>query len=131
MPFLSILIGVLLIALGLQGYYDFGDYLGVAKHSPTALIPAYFGGALALLGLIASAGGAARKHAMHLAALVGLAGVVGGLFRPVKAWMDGTLDLSAAPTRLQLALAGLCLIFVLLCIQSFVNARRLRGFGGN
>ena len=31
MPFLSILIGALLIGLGLQGYFDFGDVLGVEK----------------------------------------------------------------------------------------------------
>jgi hypothetical protein len=131
MPFLSILIGAILIGIGLQGYYDFGDLLGVDKGQMTALIPAYVGGALALLGLIALAGSGARKHAMHLAAMVGLIGLVGALYRPVKSLMDHSFDFEKAPTRLQLAMAGLCLAFVLMCIQSFINARRLRGFGGN
>lgn len=131
MPLMAILIGVLLVAIGLQGHFDFGDVLGVEKGHQTALIPAYFGGALILLGLIALPGGGARKHAMHLAAMVGLVGVIGGVYRPVMALTKGTFDLNLTPTRLQLAMAALCLIFVLLCIQSFISARRVRGFGGN
>lgn len=131
MPFIAILIGVGLVAIGLQGHFDFGDWLGVEKGAMTALIPAYFGAALILLGLIALAGGGARKHAMHLAAMVGLLGFVGGLFRPVMGMVKGTFDFNQIPTRLQLVMAALCLIFVLLCIQSFINARRVRGFGGS
>jgi hypothetical protein len=130
MPFLAILVGAILIGLGLQGYYDFGDLLGVDKEHKTALIPAGVGAALVLLGLIALAGPAARKHAMHVAAMVGLIGLIGGLYRPVQALIDHTFDFNSIPTRLQLAMAGLCLAFVLMCIQSFINARRLRGFGG-
>ena len=43
----------------------------------TALIPAYAGAALVLLGLIALTGSAARKHAMHAAAAVGLIAMIG------------------------------------------------------
>ena len=43
MPFLAILVGAILIGLGLQGYYDFGDLLGVEKEHKTALIPAGVG----------------------------------------------------------------------------------------
>jgi len=128
MPFLSILVGALLIALGLQGYFDFGDLLGVEKQQITALIPAGVGAALVLLGLIALGGPGARKNAMHLAALVGLLGLAGALFRPVQAMSNHNLDLNKMPTRLQLAMAGLCLAFLLMCIQSFINARRVRGF---
>jgi hypothetical protein len=130
MPFLAILVGAILIGLGLQGYYDFGDLLGVDKEHKTALIPAGVGAALVILGLIGMAGPAARKHAMHVAAMVGLLGLIGGLYRPVRAMIDHTFDFNSVPTRLQLAMAGLCLAFVLMCIQSFINARRLRGFGG-
>jgi hypothetical protein len=132
MPFLAILIGAILVAIGLQGYYDFGDYLGVEKQQPTALIPAGVGGVLVLLGLIGMAGGGARKHSMHLAAMVGILGFAGALYRPVMGLVkDKAIDFNHVPTRLQLAMAGLCLAFVLMCIQSFINARRLRGFGGN
>jgi len=131
MPFLSILIGSLLIGLGLQGYYDFGDLLAVDKGAATALIPAYVGAVLALLGFIALAGDGARKHSMHLAAMVGLIGLVGALYRPGMAMANHTFDFNKVPTKLQLAMAGLCLAFVLMCIQSFINARRTRAFGGN
>jgi hypothetical protein len=131
MPFLAILIGAVLIGIGLQGYYDFGDLLHVEKEHTTALIPAAVGGVLVLLGLIALAGPGARKHAMHLAAMVGLVGLVGALYRPVQAMVDKKFDFENTPTRLQLAMAGLCLAFVLMCIQSFINARRVRGFGGS
>lgn len=131
MPFLAILIGAILVAIGLQGYYDFGDYLGVEKMQPTALIPAAVGGLLVLLGLIGMTGSGARKHSMHLAAMVGLLGMAGALYRPVLGMVNKTFDFNNVPTRLQLAMAGLCLAFVLMCIQSFINARRVRGFGGN
>jgi hypothetical protein len=131
MPFMAILVGLLLVGIGLQGHFDFGDLLGVEKGAQTALIPAYFGAALVLLGLIALSGPGARKHAMHFAAMVGLLGVVGGAFRPAMALAKGTFDLNLTPTRLQLAMAALCLVFVLMCIQSFIIARRVRGFGGN
>lgn len=131
MPFLAILIGAILVGIGLQGYYDFGDFLGVEKSQPTALIPAAVGGVLVLLGLIGMAGGGARKHSMHLAAMVGLLGFAGALYRPVLGMVNQTFDFNNVPTRLQLAMAGLCLAFVLMCIQSFINARRVRGFGGN
>ena len=63
---------------------------------------------------------------MHVAAMVGLLGLIGGLYRPVRAMIDHTFDFNSVPTRLQLAMAGLCLAFVLMCVQSFINARRLR-----
>jgi hypothetical protein len=126
MPWLALVVGALLIGLGLQGYYDFGDLLGVEKGHQTSLIPAYVGSALFVLGLIAMTGGTARKHAMHLAAMVGVLGAAGGLYRPVKAYLNGTFDFNNMPTRLQLAMAGLCLAFVLMCVQSFLQARRQR-----
>ena len=130
MPFLAMLIGALLVGLGLQGHYDFGNILGVDKYQPTALIPAYVGAALFVLGLIALVGDATRKHAMHLAAAVGLLGFAGALYKPVRGMIDHTFDFDRIPTKLQLAMAGLCLAFVLMCVQSFINARRLRSFGG-
>ena len=45
--------------------------------------------------------------------------------------VNHTFDFNKVPTKLQLAMAGLCLAFVLMCIQSFINARRTRAFGGN
>jgi len=62
-----------------------------------------------------------RKHLMHLAVIVGLLGFIlpaGRLLSKV-----GELTLSAAVAS-QLAMAFLCLAFVVLAIRSFVIARR-------
>jgi hypothetical protein len=124
--FPSIVIGLGLLLIGLQGYFDFGGVLGVKEHSPTALIPAGIGAILIVCGIL-SRDDRLRKHVMHLAALVGVLGFFGALFRPVQALVrDGTVDLQAVPVRLQLMTALLCLVFVVMCVQSFVAARRGR-----
>ena len=68
-----------------------------------------------------------RKNVMHVAAVVGLLGFFGALWRPAKALIqNGSVDLNAVAVRLQLMTALLCLVFVVLCVQSFVAARRGR-----
>jgi flagellar motor component MotA len=70
-----------------------------------------------------------RKHVMHGAVLVGLIGVIGGGWRVVKAL--GSLD-TASPIALgmNIAMAVICAVFVVLCVKSFINARRLRKQSG-
>lgn len=127
MAFSTIVIGIGLLLIGLQGYFDFGGVLGVKEHSPTALIPAAIGAVLIVCGIL-SCDDRLRKHVMHLAAVVGVLGFFGAIWRPVKALaQEGTVDLNAAPVRLQLMTALLCLVFVVMCVQSFVAARRARG----
>jgi lysylphosphatidylglycerol synthetase-like protein (DUF2156 family) len=113
--------GVVLVALGL------GFYFATGQVSPTALIPAGFGVVLALLGVIALKE-RLRKHAMHLAAMVGLVGflipAVMGLPK-LPALLSGEAARPAAVVE-QLIMAGLCLLFVLLCVRSFIVARRNR-----
>ena len=62
MPLTAIVFGILLIGLGVGGFFGTG-----AAH-PTALIPAAFGLVLALLGLVALLKPNLRKHVMHVAA---------------------------------------------------------------
>jgi len=71
----------------------------------------------------------ARKHFMHLAAAVGLFGAVAAAYRPGKAIAAGDFHWDSVPTRLQVAMAALCLMFVLLCVNSFIQARRRRAAG--
>jgi hypothetical protein len=124
--FATIAIGLALVAIGLEGYFDFGSLLGVHERSPTALIPAAIGGILTICGFM-SMNDRLRKHVMHLAAMVGLVGFVGALWRPIWVWTHtGELNLSAIPVRLQLATATLCMLFVILCVNSFIQARRRR-----
>src|SRR5207237_4434834 len=114
------------VLIGLHGYFDFGGLLRVKEHSPTALIPAAIGTVLVVCGIL-SRDDRLRKHVMHVAALVGVLGFFGALWRPVKTLVqEGTVDLSAVPVRLQLMTAVLCLVFVVLFVQSFVAARRAR-----
>jgi len=121
MPLSAIVTGLLLIGLGAWGY------LGAEPEhrSVTALIPAGFGVALLLLGLLARKE-SLRKHAMHAAAALGLIGLVGAAVMVVrKLAREGNLD-GRGPTA-QLAMAVLCAVFVGLCVNSFIQARRARG----
>lgn len=123
----AILFGLLLIVLGLVGYFA-PDTLGVVAEkgtSPTALIPAGFGAVLLLCGLIVEFAPKTRKHVMHLAALVGLLGAVGGVMPLTR----GPLDLEKASARSGILMIVLCGLFVILCIRSFVVARIARGEG--
>jgi lysylphosphatidylglycerol synthetase-like protein (DUF2156 family) len=117
----SIGFGVVLVVLGL------GFYFATGQVSPTALIPAGFGTVLALLGAIALKE-RMRKHAMHLAAMVGLVGflVPAVMALPkLPALLSGEAARPAAVVE-QLIMAGLCLVFVLLCVRSFIVARMRR-----
>jgi hypothetical protein len=119
---LALLFGGLLIALGLIGYFApgaFGDY---DKVSTTSLIPAWIGIALAACGLITMAKPGARKHAMHLAALIGVIGFAGG-FMPL---FRSGFNFQKASAVSGLLMSSLSLLFVALCVKSFIDARKAR-----
>jgi hypothetical protein len=125
-PFVSILFGLLLIGLGLDGYLD---VLGLVRptelHTATSLIPAYVGATLILCGLVAL-NPRLLKHAMHVAATLGLLGFLAGAgmgLPKLAKLLDGT-DSRPAATRQQLWMGGVCLVFALLCVNSFIQARR-------
>jgi hypothetical protein len=114
----TIVFGSLLILLGLV------SYMASDVHAPTALIPAGVGLVLALLGAIALVA-RARKHAMHVAVIVGLLGFLASAGR-----LASSVAAGRTPTRLSVAslalMALLTGVFVVLCIRSFVVARRQR-----
>jgi hypothetical protein len=118
MPSISIACGTLLILVGLIGYIN-----GVmtAHASVTALIPAFFGIVLVLLGVLARAKEGLRKHLMHAAVLVALIGFIVPLARVVSKL--GDLTYSAAVVS-QVTMALVCLLFVVLAVKSFADARR-------
>jgi hypothetical protein len=117
----TITFGGLLIALGLAGWVATG------QQSPTALIPAAFGLLLAVLGYLARKENL-RKHAMHGAAMVGLLGFLGSArgLAGLPAFLSGEAERPAAVVS-QAVMAAACLVFVGLCVRSFVAARRARG----
>ncbi|MBX9681273.1 MAG: hypothetical protein K2X38_21155 [Gemmataceae bacterium] len=118
MSMLAIVFGLALTVLG-GGLYG----MSPEPRSPTALIPSAFGIALILCGVIAR-NEKVRMHAMHFAALIGLVGAVYPAYRAFSAMAGGrSVDLAVGG---QLAMAGLCAVFVVLCVKSFIDARRVR-----
>jgi hypothetical protein len=118
-PRVSIVFGLLLIALGA------GAFVGTGSQHPTALIPGGFGLVLVLLGALGLRDNL-RKHAMHVAAMVGLIGAVGGGVMLVLPLAQGAGIQQPVAYACKAAMTLLCLLFVGLCVNSFVQARRRR-----
>ncbi len=122
MPALAIVFGVLLVPVGLVAFEQTG------REHYTALIPVGLGVVLIVLGAL-SYKPALRKHTMHAAALVGLLGVIGGGIRAIPGLVT---YLSGGQVKSVPALVGtsltmlLCLVFLGLCVNSFIQARRRR-----
>ena len=128
MPKITIAFGALLIVLGLVAYFGMQE---AGNRSVTALIPAFIGLPLLALGFVAEAKPASRKHTMHAAAALGLLGFLGsapGLIKAIQ-WMGGTVPGRPAAVRVQAIMAVVCAAFVILCVRSFVAARRARQAG--
>jgi uncharacterized membrane protein len=120
----TILCGALLVLVGVVGYSTAEPVDG--KVSPTALIPAFVGAILVVCGALAF-NDRRRKHVMHLAAMVGVIGMLGGFMPLVRQYSKtGEFD----PTK-KSAISGelmilICGIFVWLCVNSFIAARKAR-----
>ena len=118
----TLVFAALLIALGLVGF------LGTGSMFPTALIPTWFGLALALFGFLAiSPDEKRRKLFMHINVTIALLGFLGAGGRAAFAFIHANSvgkSPEAAAVGSQLAMAGLTLIYVILCVRSFINARR-------
>jgi fluoride ion exporter CrcB/FEX len=130
MPKVAIICGVLLILVGLGGFgYAVATLApGVsAGRVVTALIPAVFGLILAVLGFLAKSKENLRKHLMHAAVLIGLIGFLATVsaFPKLPTLFDGTAERPAAVVS-QFLTSVICLIFVILSIKSFIDARRGR-----
>ncbi len=120
MPRIAIAVGVLLILVGGWAYTSSGP-----GASPTALIPAAIGLALAAAGIVGGRGGDARRHAMHAGAAIALVGALGSLGQLVAKPAAGSAHADVAQTAGTLNLV-LCGAFVALAVRSFVAARRSR-----
>jgi hypothetical protein len=121
----AISFGVILMILGVGGYFATG------MQSWTALIPALFGVVLLILGFVAREP-SRRKHAMHAAAALGVLGFAGafpGVIKAVK-WMGGAEPARPAAVVSQVIMAVLMLVFVAMCVRSFIAARRTGSAGG-
>ena len=122
---LTILFGIVLILLG-----GFG-FVATGSRFPTALIPAAFGAVLAILGFFADTPDAKRRMLlMHIAVTLGLLGflftVKGGIIDYLLMTINGQQFPHPAAVEEKAAMCLLLLVFVVLCVRSFIEARRTR-----
>jgi uncharacterized membrane protein HdeD (DUF308 family) len=117
---IAIITGLVLIA---DGLVTFG-----ISFARTALIPAGFGLVLVVLGCLARQE-KLRMHVMHVAVLVGLIGGVMAAFltgSDVQHYFNEGAFARPTATIAKAVMAVTCLLFVSLCVKSFVDARRRR-----
>jgi hypothetical protein len=120
----TLLFALMLMALG------WGGYVGSGSQHPTALIPLWIGVALAVFGALAiSRSEARRKLFMHINVTIGLLAFLAATVESIRGAMKGAPApeesgfLISAQSSKEL-LACLMLIYVLLCVRSFILARR-------
>ena len=120
----TLVFAVLLVALGLAGFIYTGSV------HPTALIPMWFGLAMGLFGFLAMSPKEGRlKLFMHINVTIGLLGFLGAAGSALHEYGSARAQgITANPIALgsQLTMAALLLIYVNLCIRSFIAARRAR-----
>jgi fucose 4-O-acetylase-like acetyltransferase len=119
---LGIGFGVVLILLGIWGF------VAVNNTYPTVLVPFWFGLALAISGALARTADARRRKLwIHTAAGLGLLGFLSAATRAIIMLVKahGAPDYPIVFTN-QVAMAVICLVYVLLCVRSFIAVRRSR-----
>jgi peptidoglycan/LPS O-acetylase OafA/YrhL len=114
----TLVFAVLMIALGLAGFF------GTGHTHYTALIPAWIGLALGIGGWLAiSPDERRRKLFMHINVTIGLVGFVGAFAEIIRSCTSSKpLDMTAMIAKL--ALVWLLLIYDFFCMGSFLFARR-------
>src|SRR5450631_1509054 len=117
---LTVVFGILLVLLGVFGFVATGSV------HYTALIPCAFGVLLAIFGLLAQTPDASRRKLfMHIAVTVGLVGFLGTATSLVNfiQLLQGKVFPYPAAVEAKAAMAVLTLVYVGLCIRSFIAAR--------
>ena len=121
MPVVTIVVGALLSLVGILGYV-FSE-----SHSLTSLIPLVFGSLLEACGALALQP-KLKKHAMHGASVLALLGILGSAmgFVSFLKLVTGTPLARPLGAQMQAAMFIICLVFLVLCIRSFREARARR-----
>ncbi len=109
MRIFTLICSLLLIALGAVGYYGWG----VEGEGPRTLVSAIPGGfgLLMLIGVILAL--PLRRTGLQLAFLAAVAGGFSGLGRLTPSYLKETLDWQSHPMNLIVAMAAICLGYVL------------------
>jgi hypothetical protein len=120
----TLIFAALLIILGLAGFF------GTGSVHPTALIPAWWGLAMGVFGSLAmSPKEGRRKLFMHINAAIAALGSIGALVVAIQGYgaaREAGLNPDYIALAAKLIMAALLLIYVLLCVESFIKARRSR-----
>lgn len=119
----TLVFALLFIALGLVGFITTGS-----SH-PTALIPAVLGLLLGIFGALSlGPNPSRRKLFMHINVTLGLLGFLGTVMGLIQ-WFQmlaGATVKNPPATESKAIMAILCLIYVALCVRSFIAARKAR-----
>lgn len=121
---ISIVFGILLTVLGV-GMFVLTNHPTYVSWTP--IIPAFFGVVLALLGWLGEGPGE-KPYAMHIAAVVAALGAGMAVVRLrmlPRQWMNGVYEMNNAQ-RETLLMGLTCLVFVIICLISFVRERQGR-----
>ena len=120
----TLVFAVLLIALGLAGHFAIPS-----AHSMERVCAA-FGLALGIFGFLAiSPSESRRKLFMHVNSAIGIIGLLVGAVSALQTYGDARsrgIDPDMKAIAFRLAMAFLMLVYVNLCVRSFLNARRSR-----
>ncbi len=123
----SIFFGIVLILLG--GL----TFMATGSKAPTALIPVGFGIVLAICGYLGRTTDLKKRALwMHIAVTVGLLGFLATIMRgPVSFLQMEQGKQFARPIAVEetTAMCVLMLVYVVLCVRSFIAARRARTAG--
>lgn len=121
---MTILFGLILILLGIFGY------VGTGSQHPTALIPTYVGILFGILGGLALTDNAKRRMLiMHIAVTFGLLGFLGtakSIYDYIRMTTQHVQFPYPAAVEEKTAMSLILLFYVLLCVRSFIQARRAR-----
>ncbi|MCC5863180.1 MAG: hypothetical protein JJT93_14870 [Gammaproteobacteria bacterium] len=114
MPKHTLVFAALLVVLGVGAFLWSG--------SRTALLPAYPGVVLALLGALALVFERGRRHLMHAAAVIALLGALA----PAATLAIRAAQMSPLALTVNIGMLALCAGLLALMIDSFLAVRRAR-----
>jgi hypothetical protein len=119
---LTIFFGILIAAVSL------GFYFAINPHETAALHPAGIGLLLILCGTLANTENPKRRMLwMHIAVTLGLISLLTTGIRAIISLAKGTaLTINPAGFEERVTIALISLVYVILCVRSFIAARRAR-----
>ncbi len=119
---ITLIFAALLIALGLAGFF------GTGSLHYTALIPTWIGLILAIGGWLSISPSESRRklfaHINVTIALIAFIGSVVEIFRGISHAHAIGAEVNPIALTSKIALAALLLLYIILCVRSFITARR-------